>query len=130
MHVDYDIYAEGEALLGWLNCTVRLESESPLDGNGVLLDVASELQAALLAERMEIAHLKLTLSPDEGNDIAVANLVRNDGRPEFSHRLQEPVESGQLILNLRAEADPQWLKTKVLQVFQAMEARQGREISS
>ena len=27
--------------------------------------------------------------------------------PELSHRLQEPLEAGQLILNLRAEADPE-----------------------
>ena len=32
LEIDYDIYAEGEALLGWLNCTVQLRAESPFDG--------------------------------------------------------------------------------------------------
>jgi Ni2+-binding GTPase involved in maturation of urease and hydrogenase len=110
MDVDYLVYAEGEALLGWLNCMVHLESKSAVDGNMVLLDIAERVQASLKAMDLEIAHLKLTLTPDEGNDIAAANLVRDDGEPELSHMLQEPIEAGQLILNLRAEADPEVLK--------------------
>src|SRR5262245_29559207 len=33
MDVDYDIYAEGEALLGWLNATYGVSSANPFDGN-------------------------------------------------------------------------------------------------
>src|ERR1700676_2549681 len=33
MEVDYDMYAEGEALLGWLNATFRISASSPFDGN-------------------------------------------------------------------------------------------------
>ena len=38
MPLDYELYAEGEALLGWLNCTVRLSSATgtPFDGNQTL----------------------------------------------------------------------------------------------
>src|SRR5690606_19139438 len=32
MDVDYDVYAEGEALLGWLNATARVVSPQPFDG--------------------------------------------------------------------------------------------------
>ena len=35
MDVDYDVYAEGEALLGWLNATCRLSAADPFDGNRV-----------------------------------------------------------------------------------------------
>src|SRR5262245_36579622 len=31
MEIDYDRYAEGEALLGWLNATVRLSAATPFD---------------------------------------------------------------------------------------------------
>ena len=58
----------------------------------------------------EIAHLKMTLMPDSGNDLAVGNLVRNGGDIELSHELVEPLDAGQLILNLRAEGDPDQLK--------------------
>jgi len=114
MDVDYDTYAQGEALLGWLNCTVHLDAAAgPFDGNALLIDLASRIRAALREAGAEVAHLKMTLAPEGGGsamqDLAVANLVRTDGETELSHTLQAPLESGQLILNLRAEADPELL---------------------
>ena len=52
----------------------------------------------------EIAHLKMTLSLDVslGGNGAIINLVRNDFVPELSVDLDAPIESGQLIINLRA----------------------------
>jgi Ni2+-binding GTPase involved in maturation of urease and hydrogenase len=128
MGVDYDTYAEGEALLGWLNTTVRLESAAgPFDGNALLARLAGSLQAALRELGAEVAHLKMTLMPGEdGGDIAVANLVRDDGHPELSHTLREPLESGQLILNLRAEADPELLKSLALPAIDAAASEAGR----
>lgn len=107
MHIDYDVYADGEALLGWLNATVHLRATEGLDSDHFLKYLAADLQTRLAAVDAEIAHLKMTLSPEHGlGDIAVINLVRNDYIPELSLRLQEPVTAGQLIINLRAEADP------------------------
>jgi G3E family GTPase len=111
--VDYEIYAEGEALLGWLNASARLDSTGPFDGNALLRRIADEIQARLAADGGEIAHLKMTLSPDEGNDIGVLNLVRGDGNPESIHQLHDDVESGELLVNLRAEADPELLRDLV-----------------
>jgi Ni2+-binding GTPase involved in maturation of urease and hydrogenase len=109
MEVDYDTYADGEALLGWLNLTATVAGPA-FDGNAFLAALATDLHRRLDAAGVEVAHLKMTLSPDEGNDLAVVNLVRTDGRPEASHSLQEPLESGELIVNLRAEADPDALR--------------------
>lgn len=114
MEVDYDTYAEGEALLGWANATAVVEAKEPFDGNQYLADLASDLHRRLADRGIEIAHLKMTLSPDEGADLGVVNLVRTDGRPESSHLLQEPLASGELIINLRAEADPELLKETIL----------------
>lgn len=120
MDVDYEEYADGEALLGWLNCTLNLRSNQPFDGNALLLRLAGEVQTRLREQNAEVAHLKMTLAPEEdGNDLAVANLVRGDGQAELSHHLQEPLDAGQLILNLRAEADPDVLKSAVLAAVQA-----------
>ena len=114
MEVDYDTYAEGEALLGWLNATAALESAEPFDGNAMLAGLAGSIQAQLRGHGAEVAHLKMTLTPaEDGGDIAVANLVRSDGRPELSHTLREPLEAGLLIVNLRAEADPEVLRREV-----------------
>jgi G3E family GTPase len=110
MDVDYDLYAEGEALLGWMNCTLQLSSDKDVDGNALLIQLASDIQSQLREANLEIAHLKMTLTPDEGlNEIAVLNLVHNEGRAELSHSLQGLLQRGQLIINLRAEGDPETL---------------------
>ena len=105
--VDYDLYAEGEALLGWVNCTLQLTGDAAFDGNAFLFDLAQRIQEKLAENNTEIAHLKMVLTPVEDlGDIAVLNVVRNDGAPEMSHSLAEPLAEGQLIINLRAEGDP------------------------
>jgi len=114
MEVDYELYAEGEALLGWLNCTVQLSDENGFDADDVLKELAGRIQNRLREQGAEIAHLKMTLSPDAGlGDIAVINLVRNDYVPEVSQALEEPVENGQLIVNLRAEGSPDALREAI-----------------
>jgi len=54
------------------------------------------------------------------------NLVRNDFVPELSMRLEEPVESGQLIINLRAEAAPDVLGTAVREALTAAAGKFAR----
>src|SRR5439155_8637575 len=109
--VDYEIYAEGESLLGWLNATLQLSANTPFDGNALLERLARELQTRLAAQGAEIAHLKMTLDPAGGlGELAVMNLVRNDYRPELSQPLEEPLQAGQVILNLRAEVSPECLR--------------------
>jgi hypothetical protein len=112
MDVDYEIYAEGEALLGWLNSTVQFTADAPFDSEPVLLALARGIHAQLAGA--EIAHLKMTLNPIGGlGDIAVVNLVRSDFVPELGLRLDAPVTGGQLIVNLRAEAAPEALRDAV-----------------
>lgn len=108
MEVDYETYAEGEALLGWLNATITLRSGDEFDANAFLRQLAAALHRCLDAANAEVAHLKMTYSPDDGiaGEIASINLVRNDNVPEIGMELDEPSSGGQLILNLRAEADP------------------------
>ena len=116
MPVDYALYGEGEALLGWLNATVSLRGASAeFDGNEMIRSLAAALQQRLGAIPAEVAHLKMTLSPDEGlSDLAVINLVRNDLVPELSQSLGAAIAGGQLIINLRAESKPESLRAALL----------------
>ena len=118
MDVDYVTYAEGEALLGWLNCALSVSSASEFDGNALLVELGRAIQDRLRDGGYEVAHLKMTLAPGEnGNDIAVGNLVRNDGTLELSHRLAAPLTSGNLLLNLRAECTPETLRALTEEVI-------------
>ena len=115
MEVDYELYAEGEALLGWLNATVQLRAADPFEAQPVLQQFATDIQSQLNEASAEIAHLKMTLRPDSiiGGPVAIINLVRNDFVPELSADLDTPIDSAQLIINLRAEADPELLHAAV-----------------
>jgi len=111
MDVDYQTYGEGEALLGWLNATIRVSAREEVDPNQLLAELASLIQNRLNQQSCEVAHLKMTFNPDGGlGEIAVVNVVRNDLVPELSLTFPGAVRSGQVIINLRAEAAPEQLK--------------------
>jgi G3E family GTPase len=128
MEVDYDTYAAGEALLGWMNCAATLSSGAEFDGNAFLKRLAMDLQARLKSAAAEVAHLKMTLSPAEGNDLAVLNLVRNDYQPELSHKLAEPVAEGELLVNLRAEIAPEFLREATRETLAAVARDAGVKV--
>ncbi len=122
LEIDYDTYAEGEALLGWLNCIVRLEGAA-VDGDELLQAIATRIHGDLSQGGLEIAHLKLTLTPVEGGGISVVNAVRTDSRPELAFALDANLDSGEITLNLRAEAAPERLESAVRSALDA----EGRE---
>ena len=125
MEMDYQFYAEGESLLGWLNCCLQLTADPPFDAGYFLKELALDIQQRLRLCDAEVAHLKMTLSPDASlaGEIAAVNVVRNDSVPEVSFLLEDPVESGQLILNFRAEANPETLASIVRQALTAVARR-------
>jgi G3E family GTPase len=121
MEVDYDVYAEGEALLGWLNATVRVAAPDGVDADTLIHALATALHAGLREQGAEVAHLKMTLSPDNSlsGEIAAVNLVRNDFVPELSQRLDDDITGAQIIVNLRAEAAPENLEQELRAVVAA-----------
>lgn len=121
--INYDTYAEGEALLGWLNLTAHLEAASPVDGNRLLDELADRVQRRLAESGYEIAHLKMTLTPDDGiGDLGVLNLVASDRKSEQVHLLQDALAAGELIVNLRAEGPPEELRAAVTDALAAVAA--------
>ena len=114
--IDYDRYALGESLLGWLNAEVRIGSADAdeFDGNSLLVAILAAIREALETSGQEIAHLKGTLAIEgDPYELAAANLVRTADSAHLSHRLSEPLDIGRLLVNLRAEADPADLERAV-----------------
>jgi G3E family GTPase len=117
MEVDYQRYAEGEALLGWVN----LEAEVVLtDKPGPwLLGVAEEVSTALREHDHEVGHFKMSLS-GEGKRWRVHQVMSGE-RPELHQETpdeQSGTENFQLLVNLRAEGDARTLRDFVLAAFQ------------
>ena len=129
--IDYDEYAYGESLLGWLNAEVRIGAAdaAEYDGTALLLEIMTHIRAALDRDGHEIAHMKGTLSVEgDPYELAAANLVRTADAPAVSHRLAEPVDIGRLLVNLRAEAAPEHLEAAVRAALAAVATRLPCEI--
>lgn len=111
--VDYDVYAEGEAVLGWLNSAVQLSASGrSVDWSAFGRDMLGRLQKVFQDERADVGHVKLLLSAPGGQ--CVGNLTRTWG--EISLRGELESSSGQvdMILNARVEMSPQQLEDIVL----------------
>lgn len=106
--VDYDIYAEGEAVLGWLNATISLNGHRT-DWGVYLKNLMSALNAAFHREKMAIGHVKALLKQE--NELQVANItdtVRIKGEKIIG-------EEAVLTLNARVESTPGQLREIVLE---------------
>src|SRR5205823_13499623 len=68
--IDYDTYAEGEAELGWLNCTAAVRPSRPIDLDDLLMDVIVRLRIALAGHGAEVAHLKVIGLSGDGFGVA------------------------------------------------------------
>jgi Ni2+-binding GTPase involved in maturation of urease and hydrogenase len=111
LDIDYDIYAEGEAELGWLNSAIRVSSGPPFDLDGLLLEVVAGLREAFQGRGVEVAHLKVIGLRDVS--FGVANLVSCSAQPELSLPARGSVTDAELIVNARVAADPALLEEQV-----------------
>lgn len=113
MEVDYDVYAEGEAELGWLNadCEVRSAGDAAFPLDDLLLSLVTRLGDELRPLGAETAHLKAIGLAD--GLYAVANLVSSFTPPEISLASEGNVKQAQLVVNARVALDPETLATLV-----------------
>jgi hypothetical protein len=116
LDIDYDVYAEGEAELGWLNSSVRVEATKPFQLDKLLVSIVSRLQQALAGEELEIAHLK-AIGLWEGF-FGVANLVSSQTPVELSLPSGVSVTEAEVIVNARVAADPAFLEEQVREAVQ------------
>ena len=117
MEVDYDIYAQGEAELGWLNSQVVVKSTTDFDLDAFLMDLILRLHARLLSSGAEAAHLKVIGLCD--GSYAVANLVSNATGPELSLASLTRTPMANVVVNARVGIDPAELETFVREELDA-----------
>jgi G3E family GTPase len=116
LDIDYDVYAEGEAELGWLNSSIRVTAARPFDLDALLMAVVDRLRAAFGRLGAEVAHLKAIGLRDVS--FGVANLVSSATEPELSLPSRGRVAEAELIVNARVAADPALLEQQVRQTVQ------------
>jgi Ni2+-binding GTPase involved in maturation of urease and hydrogenase len=126
LDIDYDIYAEGEAELGWLNASMRITAEEKFSLDELLMDVVTRLRDTLAEADAETAHLK-TIGLWEGF-FGVANLISSETEPELSLASNCDVQDIELIVNARVACDPAVLETQVTTVIQEVCAARNAKV--
>jgi hypothetical protein len=117
LDIDYARYAEAEAALAWLNARVTAHAKPPVSAPmliGPLLD--------RLEQQIRIVHLKLFAQSDAG--YLKAALTANGQDPMLQGPLDaSPSARHEILLNLRALADPESLRSIVEREFAALPAK-------
>ena len=125
LQLDYDIYAAGEAELGWLNASLTIAAAEPLALDDLLLGIIRRLADRLKALDAEAAHLKVIGLVDGA--FGVANLVSSQSPPELSQPSHTRSRTADLIVNARVALDPQQLDDEVRATVAAACAAAGAD---
>lgn len=110
IEVDYEKYAAAEAQLGWLNATLALRTD---DEKQFRPDEWVELLLSRLSSECErwgyvVGHAKAQISTSKG--VTKASLVRAGCDPAFSSRQRTAANEGELLVNVRVQAEPSVLQ--------------------
>jgi len=106
--VDYDRYAHGEAVLGWLNATATVAKD--VDGKKLLTDVLTAFHTEIKKTNSEVGHVKMSLNVN-GNEW-VGNLTALKGNVDVR---ETDAKSGgaMMTINARVQMLPESLETLV-----------------
>ena len=108
LQLDYDIYAEGEAELGWLNSSLKISKDTAFSLDQFLLEVVQSLRDRLETAGAETAHLK-AIGLCEGA-YGVANLVGSDVNSELSLPSHAETTGADVVINARVAIAPETLQ--------------------
>ncbi|MGQ9727327.1 MAG: GTP-binding protein [Candidatus Fervidibacter sp.] len=104
--IDYDTYAKGEAVLGWLNATFRLIGTPVFNARRFAEALMENLQTEIDSRNAEVAHLKFLLT--SGIEALRAHLTKVNVEPTFVGDLGE-VSEATLVVNARVALPPEVL---------------------
>ncbi|MBO2537222.1 GTP-binding protein [Rummeliibacillus suwonensis] len=115
LDIDYNLYAEGEAQLAWMNILGDLSAEQDIDPHGWVQNFLSKLNTHFLRENMAIAHLKVHVGFEDG--YVKASMVQTGKKPTFTEQNVHRGKNFRVVLNIRIEATPAILNLVVADVI-------------
>ena len=111
--VDYDVYAEGEAVLGWLNATFVLRGK-PTEWNVFAESLLKGLSQRFDSMGASVGHVKLIV--EAGNNFLMGNLTGKSDTLSIRGSA-EIASEGRLTLNARVQMSPEALEEVVREVL-------------
>lgn len=121
MEVDYERYAIGEALLGWVNsearCRISRDDDASFDWGNWLAAIGGRIANALEEKGHEVGHFKMSV--EAGGRRWRLHQVMSGEKPSLHEdELAAGSEShGRLLVNLRAEGQAELLEAVVDEAF-------------
>ena len=109
--IDYDRYANAEAVLGWLNAAVKLQADQPFDAGQFMTSLAISLRDRFKADKGEIGHLKFVLT--SAGKSMWANLTHLAAEPSVGGEKLDGLSRATLIVNARVRLEPEDLEAIV-----------------
>jgi len=109
--IDYDRYANAEAVLGWLNGTVKLTTDEQFDPAQLMISLATKLRDRFKLEKGEIGHLKFVFT--SAGQSMWANLTDLAAEPGIGGEELGRLSRGTLIINARVRLEPEDLEAIV-----------------
>jgi G3E family GTPase len=113
--VDYDTYARGEAVLGWLNGTLRLSGRAT-NWNIFVEKYLRALSAQLEGDSCPVGHVKIIA--ENNNQFIVGNLTGKADTLMLRGAI-DTCDDIKLIINARVETSPEKLDQIVNNVFES-----------
>ena len=108
--VDYDRYANGEAVLGWLNAAIDLRWIAGLEPQweNFVRDFFAALQAELRADESEVGHIKMLLDCTSGTIAANLTALHESANIRVDGSVNRLTAS--LTVNARVQIDPEGIE--------------------
>ena len=113
VEVDYDVYAEGEAVLGWLNATVTLHGE-PTNWNQFTKSLLGGLSQRFDSMTASVGHVKLMV--EAGENFLIGNLT-GQGDTLSIRGTAGTTSKARLTINARVQMAPEALEKIVREMI-------------
>lgn len=127
LDIDYKVYGEAEARLGWLNLTCELEKDETIDINSIVSVILSKIRDIFLESKNEIAHLKIYgTSEKDWLKASITSIYEDANFDKTAHILDR---RWNLIINARIEVEPEKLESKIREVLELITEQYGVNIN-
>lgn len=113
LQLDYDTYARGEAVLGWLNGTVQLTG-SPTNWEHFVRSFMEALNMSFKQNGLAIGHVKVLAETDFGRACSHSTGLRTT----LTHNMTANSPTATLTINARVETTPETLDQFVRQALE------------
>jgi G3E family GTPase len=123
VEVDYDVYAEGEAVLGWLNATIEL-SGMETNWDKFAYELMQNLSRRFDSMKASVGHVKLLI--ESGENYWVGNLTGLNDTLSFRSSAGTSAKA-RLTLNARVEMSPETLEVVVRRILDETKGKSIRK---